>query len=259
MSSGNSLLLSKTDLLSELSVKECILGLMRVKDIDRNGIIHSSDFRSAIEEVGMDLGNKLVQDMLVKCSIDTKGNINYSSLEKALSDERSILLAKRGHTAIQTSLTAVEKPLRADIAHKQKIQGEKNFRSLQANRLAILDVYQRYVNAEITVDQLISEIAEFDIEITTAFRVLMRKHHAARSASFSEVLRALSTVETSHEHLTLGTTSHERREKESDGDIHDLHRRRRFSKTTNTSNMSQILAGSNETHSNRSINHFTNS
>ena len=239
----SSLVLTKSDLLSELSVKESILGLMKTRDHDRDGFIHSSDFRSVIDEVGMEMGNKLVQNMLVKCGIDTKGNINYTTLERALSEERSIILAKQVPKNLQTSLTAVEKPLRADIAHKLQQQGERNARSLQANRLAVLELYQRYVHTEIDEDELISEISGYDINITPAFQSLLRKNHAARSAPVADVFRSLSTVESTTDNLSLGATSSERRMKSTDGDIHDMHRRRRFPNTSNASSMGQMLAG----------------
>lgn len=239
----SSLALTKSDLLSELSVKESILGLMKTRDHDGDGFIHSSDFRSVIDEVGMDMGNKLVQNILVKCGIDTKGNINYTTLARALSDERSIILAKQAPKTLQTSLTAVEKPLRADVAHKQQLQGEKNARSLQANRLAVLDLYQRYVHTEIDEDELISEITGYDINITPAFQTLLRKHHAARSAPVADVFRSLSTVESSTDNLSLVAASGERKPNSTDGDIQDMYRRRRFPNSSNVSSMGQMLAG----------------
>jgi Ca2+-binding EF-hand superfamily protein len=159
MSNSQGLILNTQDRLSELAVKESILGLMKNKDLNSKGVIHSSDFRSVIDDYGLEMGNKLIQNILVNCNIDTKGNINYSSLEKALSDERNILMSTKSQKFIPTSQTAVEKPIRADLSHKHKIQSEKNVKNLQANRTAIQEMYQLFVVGKINENEF-SEFIE---------------------------------------------------------------------------------------------------
>ena len=120
-------------------------GLMRSRDVTNTGSIHSSDFRGVINEYGFDMGNKLIQSILVKCSIDIKGNIFYKPLIKALGDERNILLnMKETPHMLPSSQGALEKPVRADRAHRDKIQSEANLINLQSNRADIQQMYTHH-------------------------------------------------------------------------------------------------------------------
>ena len=160
---------------------------MRARDVDRSGIIHSSDFKSAIREYGLDMGNKLVQNILVHCNIDIQGNINYLTLSKALDDERTILLSS-GDTSPKhaSSQGTVEKPVRADVMFNLKvykrfysshyscrlflirvlflllwmtqIQSESNMKNLQANRATIQSMYQKFINDEVVEADFVGNV-----------------------------------------------------------------------------------------------------
>ena len=171
-------------------------GLMKSRDVTNTGFIHSSDFRGVINEYGFDMGNKLIQSILVKCSIDIKGNISYNPLIKALSDERNILLSQKDNTlTIPSSQGIIEKPVRADRAHKDKIQSEANLTNLQSNRAAILNMYTQYVNGTCTEEEFKTLIRGFNINLTQAFLHLLRKSRSCLNVPFSDFYRSLSTVE----------------------------------------------------------------
>lgn len=218
-------------------------GLMKSRDVTNTGFIHSSDFRGVINEYGFDMGNKLIQSILVKCSIDIKGNISYNPLIKALSDERNILLSQKDNTyMIPSSQGIAEKPVRADRAHKDKVQSEANLTNLQSNRAAILNMYTQYVNGKCTEEEFKNLIQGFNISLTQAFLHLLRKNRSCLNVPFSDFYRSLSTVESGIDGSELiggGRPNIESRQEEVGG-IQDLHRRRRI--PMQQSNMAERLA-----------------
>jgi hypothetical protein len=75
---------------ASLSIREAILGALKSKDIDGQGLIHSSDFYSTVGDLGFPKGCKVLQDILINCRIDKNGIINFSNLEQELRNERII-------------------------------------------------------------------------------------------------------------------------------------------------------------------------
>ena len=141
-------------------------GLMKSRDVTNEGYIHTSDFRAVINEYGFEMGNKLIQSILVKCNIDTQGNIKYSPLEKALNDERNILLSQKdSQYQLPSSQGFSQAPVRADQAHKDKIRSEANLTNLQSNRADIQQMYTKYVNGTCSEEEFKSLIEGFGISL----------------------------------------------------------------------------------------------
>ena len=72
--------MSKTTTNTDLSIRETILGVLKAKDIEKSGVIHTSDFRSALSDLGFPYGSKVVENILVHCKLDANGNIDFNLL-----------------------------------------------------------------------------------------------------------------------------------------------------------------------------------
>lgn len=75
---------------SELAVRESILGVLCAKDLEGDGIIHSSDFRSAVADLGFPFGSSVVESCLVHCRLDQSGYIDFNQLKVELAKERKV-------------------------------------------------------------------------------------------------------------------------------------------------------------------------
>ena len=131
----------------ELNIKESILGMLRQKDFNSSGTIHSSDFQATVDYFGLTISHPIVQSVLINCSIDPNGNINYSTLEAALLRERNILnMAPKKANSQLSSKSAVSVPWSANEFHNQFVNSEKQIKLLQSHRKDVQDAYQQFVN-----------------------------------------------------------------------------------------------------------------
>jgi Ca2+-binding EF-hand superfamily protein len=81
--------------MSSLPVRETILGVLKSRDPENIGRIHSSDFRMAISDLGFTMTSDPVADILVHCRIDPNdGCIDFTQLERELSTERRTFNSK---------------------------------------------------------------------------------------------------------------------------------------------------------------------
>jgi Ca2+-binding EF-hand superfamily protein len=69
---------------SELAIRETILGILKAKDQERRGRVHTSDFRSAVSDLGFHFGHPIIENVLVHCVISVDGFVHYEGLEKQL-------------------------------------------------------------------------------------------------------------------------------------------------------------------------------
>ena len=69
---------------SDLPIRETILGILKVKDVLKEGKIHTSDFRTAVLDLGYHFGHPIIENILVHCVISTDGFVSYAGLEKQL-------------------------------------------------------------------------------------------------------------------------------------------------------------------------------
>lgn len=146
---------------TDLAIRETILGVVKSKDVNHRGVIHSSDFRSAVADLGFPFGHPIIENILVHCVINAEGFVDFTGLERELARERRVLNAKanavttaRGKTSTGTPLT----PWRADVVHQQKMQSERQAKLLQEKHNDVLIGFQQYEEQEISQEQFIDYI-----------------------------------------------------------------------------------------------------
>lgn len=158
---------------SDLSIREAVLGVLRTKDENDTRVIHTSDFRNAISELGLSFASKTVQNVLVHCKMDNEGNINFSNLEAELARERSLFnveaQAKPIYTTIPTSSAAVSTPWRTDVIHEKKISSELQTKRVQQYRPLINDLYSKLSHHMLDDVECVRILEEYEIFPTKEF------------------------------------------------------------------------------------------
>jgi hypothetical protein len=96
----------------DLPIRETILGIIKSKDKSGAYVIHSSDFRNAVLDLGFSMGSAIIENILIYCKIDNNGNLDYSNLERELIRERRILNSsnKPEQKIVSTSQGTPSKP-----------------------------------------------------------------------------------------------------------------------------------------------------
>lgn len=187
---------------SSLQLREMLLGVLKARDIDNRGVIHTSDFKAALNDLGLLMGSQEVEDILIHCRIGMDGSIDFKKLESELKLERQVYNSrhKPKKNVPKTSTGSSEAPWRADIAHKEKLLAEKQTKLIFAHKDEVHDIYNKFTHGEISVDDTISALETIDIVATKAFRTLVRQSGGSLllpDISFAEFKRALNTSDVS--------------------------------------------------------------
>ena len=53
--------------MSKQAFREMILGAIKAKDTDQRGLIHASDFHNSVENLGLETGSELIEEIMVQC------------------------------------------------------------------------------------------------------------------------------------------------------------------------------------------------
>lgn len=178
---------------SELAVREMILGVLKSKDVSGRNVIHSSDFRTAITDLGYPMGSSVVENILVHCKLDAIGNLDFSELERELVRQRRVLQAnkKPEHKVAATSSGAVSKPWRADVAHKAKVEAERQMRMVSEHNTEINKVYAALSHHEISANDALNALYSMEIAPTKAFMKVLQ-NMTINDVSYSEFIKSLT-------------------------------------------------------------------
>ena len=189
---------------SSLALRETILGVLKARDLDGSGIIHTSDFKAALLEFSLPMGSQEVEDILIHCKISMDGSIDFSKLEKELRLERQVYNNRPKTTStthLKTSQGTQETALRVDDARKGKVIHERQPQLVYAHRSEIHEIYKKFSHGEKGVDATIESLHSIGIEPTKAFNSLIRQNASNGGTlpyiTFAEFTRALSVVDSS--------------------------------------------------------------
>lgn len=191
---------------NSLALKETILGVLQSKDRSGNGsgIIHTSDFKSALTELGFPMGSQVVEDILVSCVVDVNGNLDFSGFAKELKRQRHVVNSLPQPAKLHpTSTGAAPKPWRADVAHNQKRISETQTKLVQEHRTELQQAYKRYTSNSMNDDQMRAYIKSLGLVITKDLESLFR-HSRTGEVPFLDFMRALVHYDSSISSLDPG-------------------------------------------------------
>ena len=189
---------------SSLALKETILGVLQSKDRSGRGVIHTSDFKSALTDLGFPMGSEVVEDILVSCIVDVNGNLDFSGFATELIRQRHVMNSLPQPAKLQpTSSGAAPKPWRADVVHNQKRISETQTKLVQEHRTELHEAYKRYTSNQMNNDQIRSYIESLGLVITKDLESLFRQSRTGE-VPFLDFMRALVHYDSSSSCLDPG-------------------------------------------------------
>mmetsp|Transcript_3118 Transcript_3118/g.4810 ORF Transcript_3118/g.4810 Transcript_3118/m.4810 type:complete len:795 (+) Transcript_3118:89-2473(+) len=178
---------------SDLLIRETILGVIKSRDLNNEGIIHTSDFRSAVADLGFPFGHPIIENILVHCVIMPDGFVDFNGLERELARERRVTNAKASAIPsgrVKTSTGTALKPWRADVVHQQKMQSERQAKLLQEKHNDVFDAFRKYEEQVHSEEELINCIKDLGIVPTRSFLELLRTNRSCE-IRFGDFVRSL--------------------------------------------------------------------
>jgi Ca2+-binding EF-hand superfamily protein len=182
------------DTTSELVMREMILGVLKAKDKNHCNIIHSSDFRSAVTDLGFSMGSSIVQNILIHCKLDKNGNLDFSELENQLSRERKLANANVKHYASNppSSIGTNTKPWRADVVHNAKMEAEKQLLNINEHHKEIKAIFAALSFHEIPSSEALNQLSRLGINCTNAIQQVLKRVEYA-DVNFTEFIKLLTS------------------------------------------------------------------
>lgn len=187
---------------THLAMREALYGSLCKKDIG-NGVIHSSDFRKAVVELGLPLGHAIVEDVLVYCKIDSdKGTMDFTELAKELErrrhkfNEAQIIKRKNDIKPIDSSavgsLISKSEHWRAQQEHEKRQEIARYNLKLGKYRPEINAIFTKYANHELAPLEVIQALEdEVGITPNRHFELLIEDHRAKDDLTFRQFLNGL--------------------------------------------------------------------
>ena len=187
---------------TQLSMREALYGMLCNKDIG-GGVIHSSDFRKSVVDLGLPLGHTIVEDILVFCKIDQdQGTMNFSELETELKRRREKFNkeqnVKRAKSAklVDSSAVATDTDKgdhwRAQQEHNKRHVVAKYEQKIRRYRSDINELYSKYAHHELSARDVIDSMKnEFDIVPNKHFESLLEDHKKSDDLTFREFFHGL--------------------------------------------------------------------
>jgi Ca2+-binding EF-hand superfamily protein len=177
---------------SSLTARETILGVLKSKDIDNTNIIHSSDFRTAISDLGFLMGSKIIEDILIHCTMCEDGTIDFNLLESDLQLERIEFnknIKLKHNNVITTSKSMSQTAFNTEIKLKNN-DTDQQFRLLKSNRVDVYDVFKQFSTGKINIEEVYDSITKIGLNVTNTFKLLMNKNQVTE-VTFVEFNKAL--------------------------------------------------------------------
>jgi len=189
-----------------LVLRETLLGALKSRlDSESPGElrIHSSDFHTAVENLGMRFGTRDVDSIMVMCRISENGFIDFSPFAKHIKDEREKLkyadvpTKVKGNLAMRASSSATPiQPLRPSDAHQLLSEAEKQTAVVTLKKNEVRKLFEEFDNGSKSTQQFKTGLEQLGIKITSDCDNLLRRSEAT-DTSFSQLLRSLCIADRS--------------------------------------------------------------
>lgn len=187
---------------THLAMREALYGMLCKKDIG-DEVIHSSDFRKAVVELGLPLGHSIVEDVLVYCKIDSdKGTMDFTELAKELERRRARFNIEQMHkrknekkpidSSSVGSLISKSEHWRAQKEHEKRQEVARYNLKLGKYRPEINAIFTKYANHEMAPVEVVQALQdEVGITPNRHFELLIEDHRAKDDLTFRQFLNGL--------------------------------------------------------------------
>jgi len=171
-----------------LVLRETLLGALKSRMEEQGSAdlrIHSSDFHTAVENLGLRFGTRPVDSILCMCRISEDGYIDFSPFAKHIKDEREKLKYAdpvqkvKGNLAMRASSSATPiQPLRPSDAHKLISEAERQTALLSLKKNEVRALYDEFDHGRKSTQDFKGSLELLGIKITTDCNNLLRKSEA---------------------------------------------------------------------------------
>ena len=201
---------------TELAMKEMLLGLMRSKDHNLSDILHASDFRTAVEQLGMPMGHSIVEDVLLHCKVSAEdGSIDFSDLQSELAvqrkklNEESARLKREMQISKQSSSGTLNgnNPFQKREEQDNRIKKEKFTLLLNKYRNEINEIFRDYSNHRLLPKDVLLQLNSYGICSNPRFKLMIEDYRLSDDLSFRDFFTALASYDPA-EADGLATASH---------------------------------------------------
>jgi Ca2+-binding EF-hand superfamily protein len=160
----------------DLSIREKILQVLKSRAQNGASVIHSSDFRNAITELGYPMGSTLIENILVYCKLDKSGNIDFSQLENRLSHERKVFNSYQSTQQSPINNNVSESNAASnDLEYQYKAESDKQLARVTENSAFVTSIYNQLSDHTISREQAYELLQSVDIHPTKEFQKLSQK------------------------------------------------------------------------------------
>lgn len=171
-----------------LVLRETLLGALKSRMESDNAAdlkIHSSDFHTAVENLGLRFGTRPVDAILCMCRISEDGYIDFGPFAKHIKDEREKLkyadpvMKVKGNLAMRASSSATPiQPLRPSDAHKLLSEAEKQTALVTLKKNEVRGLFEEFDSGHKSTQDFKTGLELLGINITTDCHNLLRKSEA---------------------------------------------------------------------------------
>ena len=185
-----------------MAMKEMLFGALQSKDIMKKSIVHASDFRQAVAQMGIPMGHVIVEEILMHCKISSKdGSIDFSELELELRNQRkafneSVKEEKKNKKAFMQTSQAFDKgPYDTHDSSQRRSRKQEQISLLTQYRQEIVEIFKDYAHHAITPDDVKASLSTYGIKTNRRFELLIEDHRSSDDLSFREFFTALGTYD----------------------------------------------------------------
>jgi len=163
---------------TDLSIRESILQVLKTKATNGGNIVHSSDFRTAITELGYPMGSTLIENVLVYCKLDIGGYIDFSELERRLQHERKLFNSQMSFQSHQPAHSSnIKSPIKVshDLEYLYKVESDRQLNKVTENSNFVKELYLKLGDHEIDANEAARSLLSINIVPTQEFFKLSQK------------------------------------------------------------------------------------
>jgi hypothetical protein len=154
--------------MKHLDAYKAILGALKGRESSSDSnMVHSSDFRRAIGNLGFDFGHSLMDDVIVRCGIDPEGFVDIGPLTREVDalDEKAWYEKLYGNDGrkgkvFRRSKALAEHMKRTDI-HKRQIAAEHQAKMVRSKLTELMALYHVKCGVRPSIGFIILVLAYF--------------------------------------------------------------------------------------------------
>ena len=190
---------------TSIALKEMLFGTLRSKDIMGAQIVHASDFRQAVSQMGIPMGHEIVEDVLMHCRIsNADGSIDFSGLELELKQQRQQFNlrseeAKKNKSQFKQTSSAFDShnPFTTRALAQKSSVTEHQVKLLHQYRAEVVEIFREYAHHSSTPQEVISMLDAYGIKSHRRFELLIEENRQSDDLTFREFLTTLSAYDPS--------------------------------------------------------------